>query len=373
MASKRRNGLICIIIAIIMIIGVVGAFVLLRGGLLGGLLGGSQATEPLPVPTESPVKIAIVVQPLQRGTMITEEMIKMVSYPRSELVEGLFIIDSKEAVGKRLKQSVAAQMPLTTNMITDEMVGSAASFEIPVGSVAIAVPISRLTSVAFAPQSGDHVNLIASLAFVDMDKDFQTRLPNFTARVSLPGPGAEGEPASASSSVVSGGETSIQGRGEMDPALNQPLYLLPSEAQRSRAVSQTIIQNAIVLRMGSFAKAEEQQGGLVPTPTPTPGPNGQPAPEVVSSDPDIITLIVSPQDAHKLTYLMLHNAKLGLALRNPTDNEKVKLEAVTLQFLMDQYNIPLPAKQPYGIEPRIDKLEYPRLNNDPFLPSSPQQ
>ena len=80
--------------------------------------------------------------------------------------------------------------------------------------------------------------------------------------------------------------------------------------------------------------------------------------------PDVITLVVSPQDAITLNYLILNGAELSLAMRPAEDSSTTDTEAVTLQFLLDQYNIFVPAKQPYGLEPRIDDLSFPVLQND---------
>jgi len=94
-----------------------------------------------------------------------------------------------------------------------------------------------------------------------------------------------------------------------------------------------------------------------PAATPTPAPEGQ-APEA-PKPPDMITLIVSPQDSVTLNYMMLAGAKLNLVLRSPGDDQRIPTDAVTLQFILDQYNIPFPAKLPYGADPRVDKLAYP--------------
>jgi pilus assembly protein CpaB len=77
-----------------------------------------------------------------------------------------------------------------------------------------------------------------------------------------------------------------------------------------------------------------------------------------------VTLIVSPQDAISLNYLIYSGAQLTLALRSAGDASRIETEAVTLQFLLDQYNIPVPVKLPYGLEPRIDVLKSPDLPND---------
>ena len=58
------------------------------------------------------------------------------------------------------------------------------------------------------------------------------------------------------------------------------------------------------------------------------------------------------------------NAKISLTLRNPSDQSRLATEAATLQFLLSQYNIPIPAKLPYALQPRIDALIAPSLSND---------
>jgi pilus assembly protein CpaB len=50
-----------------------------------------------------------------------------------------------------------------------------------------------------------------------------------------------------------------------------------------------------------------------------------------------------------------------MSLRNPSDQSRLATEAATLQFLLSQYNIPVPAKLPYASQPRIDQLVPPAL------------
>ncbi len=63
-------------------------------------------------------------------------------------------------------------------------------------------------------------------------------------------------------------------------------------------------------------------------------------------------------------------AKITMTLRNVIDDSRVATEAATLQFLLSQYNIPVPAKLPYAAQPRIDKLSYPPLTNDTTAPTA---
>ena len=59
--------------------------------------------------------------------------------------------------------------------------------------------------------------------------------------------------------------------------------------------------------------------------------------------------------------MLYGGAELTLTLRGANDTSRVETEAATLQFLLSQYAIPVPAKLPYGPEPRIDALESPIL------------
>jgi hypothetical protein len=45
-----------------------------------------------------------------------------------------------------------------------------------------------------------------------------------------------------------------------------------------------------------------------------------------------------------------------LALRNPNNTQEIVTDAVTQQYLMDQKNIPLPAKLPFAVEPNFGEL-----------------
>ena len=78
--------------------------------------------------------------------------------------------------------------------------------------------------------------------------------------------------------------------------------------------------------------------------------------------PDIVTLIVTPQDSITLTYLLniqqtiATQTRLSMTLRNPVDQARQATEASTLQFLLSQYNIPVPAKLPYTLQPALPNL-----------------
>jgi hypothetical protein len=84
---------------------------------------------------------------------------------------------------------------------------------------------------------------------------------------------------------------------------------------------------------------------------------------------DIVTLMVSPDDANTLVYLIYSGAKITLTLRNPNSpGPAVQTDAAMLEYLLTQYNIPVPAKLPYTVQPRIDALVDPKLPGDVATP-----
>lgn len=344
--GRRKSGKLLILVAVLLIIVLAAAVFLLRGNLFPQ----QQAQDlPTPSPRQDLINIVVLAQPVTRGTTLTEGMLATIAYPQGEMVEGLFFTDVQQVISKQAKYNLEQGVPLTPSLITSQTEGSPASFEIDPGKVAISIPISSLSSVAYGLQARDHVNVIAAMSLIDLDPDFQTKLPNITASVIVPGPtGGENSGNSASALISSGGAGSTQGRTELDTTLNQPLYVIPSEPQRSRLVSQTLVQDAIVLWVGEFPANGDINGAAQPNTETTTGENGETVTTVVR--PELITLIVSPQDAVTLNYMMLSGAKLNLALRSASDTQQTDTEAVTLQFIMDQYKIPYPAKLPYGID-----------------------
>jgi Flp pilus assembly protein CpaB len=372
MATGRRRGRAFIYIALILILLLVMVFVVARfGG--GGIIAGTEPTEQEQVviqPTAPPVdvvEIVVTTQDVRRGQDLNESLVQVVSIPREDYTEGVFFNSLDEVVGGRAKMDLKAHTPLTNALIlTKGTSGSIPSFEIPKGMVAISVPISTLSSVSYGLQKGDHVNVIVSLMLVDLDTTYQSRLPNRTGTVIAPGPLSETQTMVTALlngppeyTVSAPSASSYLGRIEIEPTLNNPVFIIPSEEQRPRLVSQTMIQDVVILQMGYFDQPSGQIVAAAATNTQENQPQNvqteQPAvPEVAI--PEVVTLIVSPQDAVTINYLMLSGANLNLVMRSAGDDTKVDTEAVTLQFILDQHRISNPAKLPYGLEPRIDSF-----------------
>lgn len=353
MAGRNRKiGTTLILIALILMIGLGAAAYLFKDQLF------PQAS-PLPntsnqaTPPAETIDIVILVQPVKLGGIISKEMVDKFPFPKEKYIPGFYFKDFEEVIGKRSRYPLDPPLVLTSGLLSNSPVGSFASSLIPPGYVAISVPINMVTAIPTAILPGDHVTVIAAILLEDLDQNFQTKLPNYTADVQAPGKPGESPTIPKTLKITSGGNTSSQGRTELDPILNQPIYIQPSEEQRPRLVSQVLIPDAIVLGRGDMTeatKASIEPGRTSATPTPVPSTTVTPTPVTNQALNNHITLIVNPQEAVTLNYAMLNpGIKLNLVLRSAKETKQYKTEAVTLQFLLDQYSIPLPSKLPYGI------------------------
>lgn len=355
-AGGRKRGMTIILIAVLLIV-VVGALY----GYLTFFRKPTGVAQPLtqPTPSGEMVNIVVTTQAISRGTVFTEDVLTYVPYPRIDLVEGTFITDMNEVLAKRAKYDLEARLPLTPGMVVDQPTGSLASFQIPTGMTAYSVPVSRESFVSYAPQMGDHVMVIGCMLLADLDTSFQTKLPNYTSKVTAPGStGGENGGTTVTATIETSGDGSKQGATIMDQNLNYPVYTVPSEAQRGRLACQTVIQDATILRVGDFSSELLPKAGENQTPDQA-TENAQSAAAIAAASPDIISLIVTPQDAVMLNYLLASKIQLTMALRSAGDLQIIATQPVTLQFIMDQKNIQLPAKLPYGVDPRIDALDVP--------------
>ena len=378
--GKKRGGRVIILLALVLIIIVAAAGILMRDRIFAMFAPQAEVLQPVVVePTPVMYDIVVVIQSVGRGAIITDDVIGSVSYPQDQMVEGLFITDKADVLGKRAKYDLEPGTPLTPSLLSEGAIGSFAAFQIPAGMVAISIPIDELSSVSYALQPGDHVNIIASVELIDIDPNFQTKLPNLTSSVVNPGPDSYqqcGEACFASGTdlalkIQPPLDGAVQGRAELDAAYQQSVYVVPSEDQRPRLVSQTIVQDVMILGVGNFAEETTQ--------TETTNAEGQPAVEEDAAAaaeevkfPQVITLVVTPQDATAIDYMMRTGIELTLVMRGAGDEYVESTQPVTLQFVMDQYNIPYPSKLSYSQYQRLDEINNSTQLYDEFGNPIPQ-
>ncbi len=353
-----RRGRTLIFVLLIIIIGLVVGFVAIRQFVV--------TPEP-----EQPlyVEVFIAGQPVSQGGKITEDLLATITIPQDKVITVMYTREEMAGlVGKVAKYPLDQGVVITESMVND---GSSAvpisgpqwASLIPSGMTAVSIPADRLSLAGYAVNNGAHVNINACFLFVDIDPAFQSALPNQTATLTGTGFSGEGLPVLSLGVAASG---SSQGRLELDPSLQQPYYLIPSETQRPRMVCQMLLQDVVVMRVGDFP-LDPTTNLSAPAVAVAPAVEGEQAQAPVG--PDIVTLLVSPQDSITLSYLIMTDAELSLTLRNPSDQARQATEASTLQFLLSQYNIPVPAKLPYSLDPYTISFGNLELLNAPQPPA----
>ena len=350
-----RRGRIFIFLALILLIGLIVAAVALPRIL------------PMlrPTPTVTVYRVYYALQNISQGTLVTEDLLDVYTLPETSVADVMFTEQEKSGlVGQKAKNNIDQGSIITTGDVVPPETGLEAGGPpwasiIAASKNAITIPISRLASVGFGVADGAHVNVIACMLMVDVDPSYQGILPNHVAvaqaPVNVPPDGMPG----ISLGVKTQGDPPYQGRTEVESAFQQPIYVIPSEPQRPRPVCQMVMQDVAVLRLGNFELNPSATAANQAVPTPQPGQ--QQAPRVA---PDIVTLIVSPQEAVILTYMVYTNTPIYLTLRNSGDTSRQVTESATLQFLLSQLNITVPVKLAYSVTPRVDTLALPFLPND---------
>src|SRR5574341_1629466 len=309
-----------------------GLLLLLATGALALVFLLQRQANPPPTPTPegtaiAPVEmtqIVIAVRSLKRGEQIPQDAITLAPWSTQALPQTA-ITDPAQVVGKLARYDIEPSEPILTTLIADDpsklsATGSEAALKIPVGQVAITMPMTRLSGVGYALHEGDHVNVLVSLLFVDVSETTQSILPDKAQLVS-----ATTDPTTGQVTVQLL-DLGDQGTFTTDPALaNLPIFVQPSEAQRPRLVVQQIVQDAVVLKVGTFTEKDV----VIALPSPTPLPEGSPPPPPTPiPPPDIVTLIVAPQDALVLNYFLYAQAKFTLVLRAAADTSRVDTESV---------------------------------------------
>ncbi len=365
-----RRGRILILFGLLLAVGVV-VFYMLFGRPAGQPPAGGTPAAPV---TET-TNIVMALQEIPRGAEIGPDMVGLMPFPRDQIVETMIENDVSQVIGRHARMGIPQGSPITTNMITmrpgDVLgAGSDASMAIPLGYTAISIPMTRLSGVAYALRPGDMVDVIVTMLMVDLDPEFQSLLPDVVgALIGLDMNLRTGFVCRQASWGEFGaaciGEQAPMGRADTEEGTGTPLLLQPSEAQRPRLVTQRLIQNASVLHVGSFTFEGETQA-TVPVAVQEGQAETQAAETVATGPepPDIVTLIVSPQDALALNWAVMSGSYVTLTLRAPGDTAVTETVSVTLQYLMQNYSVTVPTRLPYGLQPAVTSPIPPVLPND---------
>lgn len=322
----KRGGLF-LMLGLLLMIGAVAGFLLL-----------SRSSTPTEQPdqTQAPQRqVLVALQDIPRGTIIGQDMVGMQAYPVDSLqdLEAELILDADQAVGKIARSDIARRQPVLAGMLLESakgrLGGSDASLLLPEGEVAMAFRTDQLSSVAYALQPGDHVDVLITLRLLDLDPEFQSKLVNDMIFVDPEG------------NII----RMPYGREERNAPLFEEAMAVPSEQQRSRMVTQLTLQNLPVLNVGNWT-----DDTMEPVPTPTPGGRQQNQTPTEPQLPDVITPALSQQDALVLKYAQEAGASITFVLRRNGDEAQIETTSVTLQYLMERFKIDTPPKLPLGVD-----------------------
>lgn len=293
------------------------------------------------------VEVVVSLQTVPRGwEMTAAELTTDLRF--SADVGNNVITDMDEAIGLYARTDIYQGQTLTKDvlvkdirLVPEEEVGP--SSLIPPGFVAQAVPMDRLSSVAYGISEGDYVDILVSFVLKEIDPQFQTLLENsitFYLR------DEEGNPIAL---VVD-----PYGRFEELPT-GETTHIAPSEKPRRPILVSMILQNAKVIQVGEWSPDGPLDAAtLTPVPVPedaTPTPDaGGPPPTPTPRPPDTLLLALLPQDQLLLKYAVESDANIDFALRGVNDGQLYTIENVDFNYIKERFNFDIPEGFEYSVE-----------------------
>lgn len=388
--NRKRTVTLIIIVLVVIIIGV-GGFLLLQSLLTGfgqavvdtafeeGVITEGDTTDDgMPTPAPS-INLIVAARDIPRGARLGPQDVTVMKWPLMDdssayLIDALVMSDTADGPGldqvdgRIARTDILTGMPLMNYMLTPgdrptslTDVGSDAALLIPSGMVMMSLPIDRFSATGYALREGDHVDVMMSFNFINVDEDFQSLLPN------------EAVILTDDTELIAAGLQGFQytfGRTETGP-FGSSLLVIPETTlgQLPRQTTSLTIDNAIVMRVGQWPVADLNQPIIVtPAPPPTAVPEGQagttegefaeePTPQptaiVAYQVPDMISLAMSRQDALVMKYAIEMGAEITLVLRSALDDEiaEIVTDPVTLDYIIQYYNVPVPAQLDVAMVP----------------------
>ena len=310
--------------------------------------------EPTATPTPPTLmEVVVSLQTVPRGWQMTEAELTT-DLRRAELVPDNVLTDTEQALGMYARTDIFQGETLTENSLIEDptLVGVeeyGPSSLIPEGFLAQAVPMSRLSSVAYGMDEGDIVDVLITFYISEIDEEFQTLLQNAAIfpLAQEPEEGEEGEEPQLNLIVID-----PFGRFETLPN-GELAFITPSETQRPIRVA-FVLQAAKVIQVGPWAPVEEV---AVPTPSPTPDPAVTPTPSAgelptaTPTPPDVVLLALTPQQQLVLKYATEVAADIDFALRPPNDTQIYSIETIDLPSFLGRFGIDLPVDFEFTASP----------------------
>lgn len=296
------------------------------------------------VPIET-VDIVVAIQNVPRGMRISVEdnAIALQAWPTDNLPYEYYT-SMAEVDGRYARMEIPRGMPVLPDMVGRPggmlaVTGSTAALFEPEDRVAYALPFDTQGAVGWALEPGDRVDVLAALKIMPIYTDFlESGVKEFTYLLS----GEEGEVAQSSPF----GDFELLPNGRW--AAIHPSGVQPNV--EPMLLTQMTVQDAIVWHVGIWedvastaaATSSGQAGGgvaLGDIPGAEPAPTPMPVEE--TKEVQLVTLLVTREDALVLKYLYEMGADLDLALRpaNVT-GPMLQTQPVWFRYIVDRYQLP---------------------------------
>lgn len=311
-------------------------------------------TEGESTPLPDTVKVVVSLQTLPRGYQITADVVDTVLVTEDRLASEVgtnVITDTAKLIGKYARTDIFQGQTITKDLFVGDptLIGVenyGPSVLIPPGFIAQAVPMDRLSGVAYGVSEGDYVDIMITFTFIEIDPQFQSLLEN-NAQFFIEQVDEEGNITQLVILLEPLGRFEELPTGDL-------AHIFPSETQRPLAVSM-ILQNAKVIQVGEWEPvAAVQPATATPepvgegTPTPTAGPSQPVTP--TPAPPDVLLLALIPQQQLLLKYAVEANANIDFALRGINDGQLYSIENVDLDYLLNRFGIEIPPNFNYTVD-----------------------
>ena len=326
-----------------------------------------------PVETTPPlVEVVVSLQTVPRGHQMTPDILALDLRP-VESVGSNVITNIDDALNLFARTDIYQGETLTFDTLVDDItkVGQESfgpSSLIPPGFVAQSVPMNRLSGVGYGISEGDYVDIMVTFFFRQIDEEFQTYLPNDAAfyleeQIEAVEASGSGDPLAIISEPVIFFVSPI-GRFEELPTGDLAHISPNDEDVAPRPVPVTmIIQNARVVQVGEY-RLPGNPADLIPTPTPeavaegeaTPTPPPAVAPTATPLPADVVVVALQPQQQLLLRYAVEVNAQVFFALRGVNDGQLYSVENMTLDYLLERFNVEVPPNLGYSVEATIKQV-----------------
>lgn len=308
------------------------------------------------------VEVVVSLQTVERGWQMTAAELVTDTRFIDEVSDNV-ITNIEDAIGLYARTKIFQGETLTKDALVADpgLIGQTEygpSSLIPPGYIALAVPMDRLSGVAYALNEGDYIDIMMTFLFYQIDEQFQTYLQNAAVFYLEDTVTVEGE-TPEDGGTPTPQQTNIfvlwpYGRFEQLPT-GDTVHVYGSENQRPVPISM-ILQNARVIQVGNYAPPEPIEPAT-PTPepiaegepTPTPQPGG-PIPPTATPYPNVLLVALTPQQQLFLKYAIESNANIDFALRGANDNQLYTVQNVDINLLLERFNIEIPPGFNYSVD-----------------------